>query len=496
MSKKNTSRATKLVLASLLATSVAFPTVSSAEVSSNQGESQAVTATSEEQNQQVVINVADLPNGIYTVKAKYLNEKDLSKTSTMGNYFSDKIIIKVKDGVATADLSVKFDFPAILAVKYFKGKEKVSSDVTAKTIDGSNKVFTLPIVNIGENLLVNAEIDYSKSSAASQLPPGFDPLNNHNFVVAIDAKTLETPGTIVTYKAEHKEEKSIMNSYTNPGVKISVVDGGFEVQMSYSQGQYVKGMKVEGKEATLVKASTAADKTAIYKFVVPSIKDYINAEIDLDIPGVYKQSHEALIKLSAKDLQPFTDLPNNWAKDYITNLYANGIFVQDSKFRPAAQTKRYEFALMVQRTFNFENTADKGFKDLPKLAEAIDAINALANNKIINGTSDTTFSPSETIKRQDAAIMIYRLLEHYGLNADVTATSQFPDVTLPANPTDYQKEIYTAVTQLAKYQIIVGDEKGKFNPTQSLTREQMAKVLYIATDVINQQKNKSTGRPQ
>ncbi len=434
----------------------------------------------------LVITSSQLPDGIYTANAAYLNEKDYTKASSMSNYFSKDVVIKVHDGKATVDVGIVKDNQAILEAKNVIGDKTEIAKVTATTIEGYNKVFTLPVEKIGDFNIVNAVIDYSKSSAASSLPPGMPAINNHNFALKIDATTLKTSGTISAIHAT-KDEPSVMGSYMNPGMTVKALAEGFEVEMSFKAGQYVKGFEVKGKEATLVKAHTQTDKSSVYKFQVASINELIDAKIHVVVPGMYDTKHDVRLQLKGKDLQPFGDIEKSWAKSYVNELYAKGIFAVNNKFYPTNNTERYQFALMLQRALKLEVPATTTFTDIEKYdAETKSAIKALTNFGVINGvnTEKTLFAPSGKISRQDTAIMIYRLLEKKGFKANEEAIISFVDVKDSTNGSNYDKEAYEAITQLNTLGIMTGKEGNKFDPKGTLTRAEMAKVLSVTLEVL------------
>jgi heme-binding NEAT domain protein len=440
----------------------------------------------EKQDPGLVITSSSLPDGVYTATASYLNEKDYTKVSSMGNYFSKDVVIKVQNGKATLDVSIIKDNKAILEAKNVIGDKTELAEVTAKTVEGYNKVFTLPVEKIGDFNLVNAVIDYSKSSAAASMPAGMPAINNHNIVLKVDATTLATKGTITAVHAT-STEPSIMNSYMNSNMTVKALAEGYEVEMSFHSGQYVHGFEVEGKEATLVKAHSNTDKTSIYKFNVSSLKELINSKIHVIVPGMYDINHDVRLKFEGKAIQPFGDIEKSWAKNYINELYTNGIFATAKNFNPTNKTERYQFALMLQRALKLDVPNNTTFKDIQKFdAETVDAVKALSNFGVINGkdAAKTTFDPKGQISRQDTAIMINRLLAKYGYVAKEDATVTFADVKDATKGTAYEKEAYNAIAQLNSLGIMTGKDNNKFDPKGTLTRQEMAKVLTVTLEVL------------
>ncbi len=104
---------------------------------------------------------------------------------------------------------------------------------------------------------------------------------------------------------------------------------------------------------------------------------------------------------------------------------------------------------------------DKTFSDLSAYPWAEHQIEVLASKGIINGTSNTTYSPQQKITRADFLTLLVRTLE---LTAEID--SNFNDI----KPTDYY---YEAVGIAKKLKITTGSGNNMFNPKESITRQDM-----------------------
>ncbi|MFC4409586.1 S-layer homology domain-containing protein [Chungangia koreensis] len=101
-----------------------------------------------------------------------------------------------------------------------------------------------------------------------------------------------------------------------------------------------------------------------------------------------------------------------------------------------------------------------------------DAVNHIVNKKYAQGQSDTQFGVSDQIKRIDAAVMIARV------------NGFTPDTVYPnAGFTDVPKDRQWAVNALAANGIMNGINSKTFGSYQSMTREQMAKVIALTYDL-------------
>ncbi len=121
-------------------------------------------------------------------------------------------------------------------------------------------------------------------------------------------------------------------------------------------------------------------------------------------------------------------------------------------------------------------TASAAFSDLTENSSHYDAIMLLHNEGVINGypAADGTrvFQPTAAVSREHAAVMFASLLD---LPTPQSSINYYADIS-----EDYRYA--TAIQQVTKAGIFNGDASG-FNPSDPLTREQMASVLVRAFDL-------------
>lgn len=178
----------------------------------------------------------------------------------------------------------------------------------------------------------------------------------------------------------------------------------------------------------------------------------------------------------AVDISDFTDVPNTaWYRGELTYAAEHNIINGTSKttFSPNLHMKRCEFITILGRAMNGTPYSRGKFTDVNDSSYYAPYLYWGVENGIINGTSDSTFSPDLTISRQDMASIIWRTIERLGLNIseDSGAAAQFGDYN----------SISTYARQSADYLrrcgIIKGDNYGNFNPRQSVTRAEGMSVL-------------------
>ena len=112
------------------------------------------------------------------------------------------------------------------------------------------------------------------------------------------------------------------------------------------------------------------------------------------------------------------------------------------------------------------------FTDLAQYDWAKDAIYHLAEEGVIKGTSETTFTPGDNIRRGDYILILTRL---FSLESDSTA-KDFDDV---AKGSYYYEAIQTA----RALGIAQGDDNNHFNPEAPITRQDMITLTMRAVEL-------------
>lgn len=113
------------------------------------------------------------------------------------------------------------------------------------------------------------------------------------------------------------------------------------------------------------------------------------------------------------------------------------------------------------------------FPDVDKNHFAFEAIQYLAEERVISGYSDGMFRPNQTITRQQTANMIARAL---GLEAPEGYTFQAKDI-------DEMKPGYRGLAALEYHGIMTGNKDGEMRPGDGLRRSQMATILVRAFEL-------------
>lgn len=176
----------------------------------------------------------------------------------------------------------------------------------------------------------------------------------------------------------------------------------------------------------------------------------------------------------------FSDMGNfPWAAASVEYLFANGVVTGTSanSYSPQASTSRGDFALMIVRAFRFtQNGAGETFADVPAdsyYADAIDTARALG---IVEG-SGGVFRPNAAVSRQDAMLMLQRAMRASGW---VLEEGSYADLAAFGDGSSVASYASSAVGAMVRLGVVQGDEKGRLNPLASITRAEMAVILYRA----------------
>ncbi len=473
MAKKRQSRATKIVLASLLAASLSVPSfASAAEVVTTNTEVKAEATKADKTA--AVINFQIFKPG--TTEAQ----------PAISSHLVPQGSIVEKDGKFEANLTITAKSAPMIAGLQTKQGDKFVDATEVKNSDGTI-TYSFPVV-----------VDEVKSAKIHVVVPSANMDKWYDFdlkAVKEVKEEVKVDEVAVTVYKNGTTEESMMKQYIAPKVDVSAKDGKNIVTMTFPQGQYVKGFTVEGKEATLVKQDDATNART-YSFEVADLKKLVNAQLHIVVnepaQGVkYDSNHTVQFSFAVEGavkpvVNPFKDISKDANKEAILSLYSLGIVKGQDNFNPNDNITRSQFALMVARALNVSSTKDAGFKDTGKLsAEAVQAINALAEAGIVKKA--TNFNPNDTLTRQQAAVMIYRTVTHVAgkeMNFGDPSLSYYAD---GAKVKD--EEAKKAFALLYAGKVMTGsptaDGKTVIDANSPLKRSHMAKILNGSLQYIN-----------
>lgn len=234
-----------------------------------------------------------------------------------------------------------------------------------------------------------------------------------------------------------------------------------------------------GNAATVELSIGRADKSKLSKELQAQIGDKPVIELNLLVDGkpVAWNNAEAPVTVAMDYALPTYERVD---VEYIVVWH-----VDDQGHVSAVPSGRYDHASgkITFTTTHFSKYAavfvHKAFKDTAKYTWAEKQMNVLASKGIINGTSETTFTPGANVTRAD---FIKLLVSGLGLTAKVD--SNFSDVS----PTDYY---YEAAGIAKKLGITGGIDGSRLNPRAYITRQDMMVMVHQALITVGKLPEKS-----
>jgi len=179
------------------------------------------------------------------------------------------------------------------------------------------------------------------------------------------------------------------------------------------------------------------------------------------------------------------DLPlDHWASAEVQACVNAGIIsgYPDGRYHPDYPVSRAQMAVFISRALagGDENVPpgprSRSFLDVTRWHWAYNYIEYAKARGIVEGYGDGFFLPDLTLNRAQMAVFIARAI------ADPTGEEGLADYQPPATPTftdvptDYW--CYKHIEYLAENQVVAGYPDGSYQPTSTVTRDQMA--VYIA----------------
>ena len=198
------------------------------------------------------------------------------------------------------------------------------------------------------------------------------------------------------------------------------------------------------------------------------IVDNSNNVITEEIPSV-NVNKDTAHKIS----EIFSDLDLcQWAHEAINELYKIGaVNGNNGVFLPSNNIKREEFAKIVAKAFDInDNTEETSkFSDVNENDWFSSSVGSLVSKNIVNGISENEFGVGKPITRQDAATILFRILN---ATSDTAEQEKFAD---DEDIAEYAKEsIYT----LKNSKMISGYSDGTFRPNSHITRAEAVQMIY------------------
>jgi hypothetical protein len=184
-------------------------------------------------------------------------------------------------------------------------------------------------------------------------------------------------------------------------------------------------------------------------------------------------------------LFPFVDVDtDHWFYGDVYYMWENGLMngTSNTMFSPFTSLTR---GMVVTVLYRIHSEPDVSELDMPFNDVAnnwyFDAIKWAASNEIALGYGDGTFRPNVNVTREQMAAFIHRYAEF--TEVDLPEEVEYEGFTDQAEITDYALGYVEA---LFRAYIIRGKENNKFDPKGNATRAEYAAMLHRYLEIVNQ----------
>ena len=165
------------------------------------------------------------------------------------------------------------------------------------------------------------------------------------------------------------------------------------------------------------------------------------------------------------------DIQGHWAEETIKNMvklkYLKGF--EDGTFRPDEAVSRAEFIAVICRILNIDAPAESSFEDVSSKDWFSRYIQAAYQKNLIYG-SGGKFFPHSKITREDAAVILKRVLDAQSVSTNISPVSYADSGQIA----DYAQE---AINALSNANMMTGYNEC-VKPKDNLTRAEAATLLY------------------
>ena len=192
----------------------------------------------------------------------------------------------------------------------------------------------------------------------------------------------------------------------------------------------------------------------------------------------------------AANVSNFSDVrPSDWYHDAVNYVCENGLMngTSDTAFSPNATTSRGMIVTILYRLAGSPDMPESNwgypYADVDTNAYYSAPVYWARMNDLVTGYSDMQFGPNDAITREQLAAILYRYADHLGLDTD---TGFIPDKYYDFS--DYQSVSRYAANAMSwcVNKGIVSGSNGKLNPQGTASRAEVATMLMNAEDILNE----------
>lgn len=183
----------------------------------------------------------------------------------------------------------------------------------------------------------------------------------------------------------------------------------------------------------------------------------------------------------------FKDIEGHENREAIIYLGQRGIIngKTPEKFDPNGELTRAEFVNLIYKVLDIEENTDVEleFEDVNIDSWYYGSVKACYDNKIINGTSNKTFSPNEKVSREAMVSIVMRILNNKGLTFNLEKVGK--DIGMYKDGGTISDWAMQDMFYGVRYGIIKGRTDSTLRPRDFATRGEAAEIIKKLYDLLN-----------
>lgn len=211
-------------------------------------------------------------------------------------------------------------------------------------------------------------------------------------------------------------------------------------------------------------------------YVPGTVKTKYVEEIPFTCVSNTNTTMSGVMAIEVSNKLPFTDVKeSHWFYNSVAYVYNKGIMngTTDTLFSPNDTLTRAMVVTMLYRIEGQPSTTFKGtFSDVKSGQWYSNAVEWAAKNDIVNGMGDGTFGYAKAITREQFAAILYRYADYKNISTSgASSLTKFSDY----------KTVSTYAENALKwavYEGIINGDNGKLLPKGTATRAQAAKMIH------------------
>lgn len=270
------------------------------------------------------------------------------------------------------------------------------------------------------------------------------------------------------------------NDDVDNGTEVTIkvyVDGDVQYTKTVTQSSSSTNFLDEDEEDTYDAGSILDDEGSTYEVeVCVDTSDKVDESSESN--NCMTVDEDSIDSGSGSSCGEFTDLDGEWSEEYVCDLYERDVVSgkSDRYFYPNATATRAEFLKMVLLDAELDpySVSSMHFSDVSSSSWYYSYVTYAAAMGYVDGYSDGTFKPNQTITRAEAVVILMHVADQHDYSFD-EGDIDFWDVDV------YDWFAY-AVIIADRDNLVNGYSNGSFGPNNSITRGEAAKILDLAYD--------------